>query len=61
MERQTPRVRRFGVSAEKKFSTGLSQEPEVGVKWHTQRGWRVSQASRNRTLYVLNPMSAAVH
>jgi hypothetical protein len=26
------------VSAEKKFSTALSQEPEVGVKWKVQRG-----------------------
>jgi len=31
MERKTPRLRRFRVSAEKKFSTALSQEPEVGV------------------------------
>jgi hypothetical protein len=44
MERKTPRLRRLRVSAEKKFSTALSQEPEVGVKWNTQRGWRASQA-----------------
>ena len=25
---------------EKKFSTALSQEAEVGVKWNVQRGWR---------------------
>jgi hypothetical protein len=25
-------------SAQKKVSTALSQEPEVGVKWNTQRG-----------------------
>ena len=38
MERKTPRLRRFRVSAEKKFSTAVSQEPDVGVKWNTQRG-----------------------
>ena len=30
------------VSAEKKVSTALTQEPEVGVKWKIQRGWRAS-------------------
>ena len=30
---------------EKKFSTALSQEAEVGVKWNVQRGWRDSQTS----------------
>jgi hypothetical protein len=33
------------VTLEKKFSTALSQEAEVGVKWKVQRGWRDSQAS----------------
>src|SRR5947208_5462450 len=32
MERKTPRRRRLRVRAEKKFSTALSQELEVGVK-----------------------------
>src|SRR6266576_2694920 len=44
MERKTPRRRRLRVRAEKKFSTALSQELEVGVKWKVQRGWRMSQA-----------------
>lgn len=42
MERNTPRRRRRRVRAEKKVSTALSQELDVGVKWNTQRGWRVS-------------------
>jgi hypothetical protein len=32
VERKLPRLSRRGVSAEKKVSTALSQEPEVGVK-----------------------------
>jgi hypothetical protein len=44
-ERKTPRRMRWRVILEKKFSTALSQEAEVGVKWKVQRGWRVSQAS----------------
>src|SRR5499433_2146154 len=36
---------RCRVILEKKFSTALSQEAEVGVKWKVQRGWRASQAS----------------
>jgi hypothetical protein len=52
MERKTPRLRRLRVSAEKKFSTALSQEPEVGVKWNTQRGWRASQALTLGCLWV---------
>lgn len=35
---KTPRRMRFRVKAEKKFSTALSHDPEVGVKWNTQRG-----------------------
>ena len=37
---------------EKKLSTALSQEAEVGVKWKVQRGWRASQASTLGCLYV---------
>jgi hypothetical protein len=29
---------RWRVRAEKKFSTGFSQDPEVDVKWKVQRG-----------------------
>ena len=43
-ERKTPRLRRRLVSLAKKPSTALSQEQDVGVKWKTTRGWRVSQA-----------------
>ena len=50
IERNTPRLSRRRVSGEKKVSTALSQEPEVGVKWKVQRGWRASQA---RTLGCL--------
>ena len=45
IEWKTPRRMRCRVILEKKFSTALSQEAEVGVKWKVQRGWRVSQAS----------------
>src|SRR6185503_3764824 len=45
IERKTPRRMRWRVIFEKKFSTALSQEAEVGVKWKVQRGWRASQAS----------------
>ena len=40
------------VSAEKKFSTALSQDPEVGVKWNIQRGCRSSQARTLGCLWV---------
>jgi hypothetical protein len=33
---------RCRVILEKKFSTALSQDAEVGVKWKVQRGWRAS-------------------
>ena len=39
---KTPRFSRRRVSAEKKVSTALSQEPEVGVKWKVHRGCRAS-------------------
>src|SRR5436190_11896596 len=52
MERKTPRRRRLRVRAEKKFSTALSQELEVGVKWKVQRGWRMSQAWTLGCLWV---------
>src|SRR5215469_14077041 len=45
IERNTPRRMRCRVILEKKFSTALSQEAEVGVKWKVQRGWRASQAT----------------
>src|SRR5271169_5900478 len=45
IEQKTPRRIRWRVILEKKFSTALSQEAEVGVKWKVQRGWRDSQAS----------------
>src|SRR5438552_16835103 len=34
------------------FSTALSQELEVGVKWKVQRGWRMSQAWTLGCLWV---------
>ena len=37
-DRKTPRLRLWRVSLEKKPSTALSQEHEVGVKWNVQRG-----------------------
>jgi hypothetical protein len=40
IERKTPRRMRCRVTLEKKFSTALSREAEVGVKWNVQRGWR---------------------
>jgi len=36
-EVKTPRRMALRVRAEKKFSTASSHEPEVGVKWNTQR------------------------
>ena len=44
IEQNTPRLRRRLVSLAKKVSTALSQEHEVGAKWKTKRGWRLSQA-----------------
>lgn len=41
---KVPRRMRRLVMIEKKPSTALSQEAEVGVKWKTQRGWSASQA-----------------
>ena len=35
---KTPRRMRLRVMAEKKPSTALIQDAEVGVKWKTQRG-----------------------
>src|SRR5438094_599376 len=52
IERKTPRRMRCRVILEKKFSTALSQEAEVGVKWKVQRGWRDSQASTLGCLWV---------
>src|ERR1700722_7996198 len=42
-ERKTPRFNRRRLSLAKTPSTALSQEHEVGVKWKTKRGWRLSQ------------------
>lgn len=47
-----PRRMRWRVSFEKNVSTALSQEPEVGVKWKVQRGWRASQARTFGCLWV---------
>src|SRR3954451_10194497 len=44
-EGNVPRRRRRRVSLEKKVSTALSHEQEVGVKWKVQRGCRASHAS----------------
>src|SRR3954451_10781072 len=52
MDLKTPRLRRLRVRAEKKFSTALSQEPEMGVKWNTQRGCRASQSRTLGCLWV---------
>jgi hypothetical protein len=35
---KTPRRMAPTVRVEKKFSTALSHDPEVGVQWKTQRG-----------------------
>jgi hypothetical protein len=35
-----------------KVSTAFSQEPEVGVKWNTKRGWRASQRSTLGCLWL---------
>ena len=48
----TPRLSRLLVRVAKKFSTALSQEQEVGVKWKVQRGWRASQARTFGCLWV---------
>src|SRR5215831_6264521 len=45
IERKMPRRMRCRVIFEKKVSTALSQEAEVGVKWKIQRGCRASQAN----------------
>jgi len=52
IERNTPRRMRCRVIFEKKFSTALSQEGEVGVKWKVQRGWGASQARTLGCLWV---------
>ena len=52
IEWKMPRRMRLRVSAEKKFSTALSQEPEVGVKWKVQRGCRASHACTLGCLWV---------
>ena len=42
MDLNTPRLILRRVMTEKKFSTALSHEADVGVKWKTQFGWRAS-------------------
>jgi hypothetical protein len=42
IERKTPRRMRGRVILEKKFSTALSPEAKVGVKWKFQREWRAN-------------------
>ena len=59
IERKTPRRMRWRVIFEKKFSTALSQEAEVGVKWKVQRGCRASQASTRGCLCVASLSSTA--
>jgi hypothetical protein len=54
IERKTPRRMRWRVIFEKKFSTALSQEAEVGVKWKVQRGWRVFEVARKGCLHECN-------
>jgi hypothetical protein len=38
----------------------LSQELEVGVKWNTQRGWRVSQRITSGVLMLRIPLYEAL-
>jgi hypothetical protein len=45
MNHGTIRRMRCRVIFERKFSTALSHEAEVGVKWKVAPGWRASQAS----------------
>ena len=52
IERKVSRLRRRRVSVEKNVSTALRHEPEVGVKWKVQRGWRASQARTLGCLWV---------
>ena len=47
-----PRLMRFRVRAEKKVSTALSHDPDVGVKWNLQRGWRSSHCLTLGCLWV---------
>jgi hypothetical protein len=56
MDLKAPRMVRWLVREEKKLSTAFSQEPEVGVKWITHRGWRASQA---RTFWARRSRPAA--
>jgi hypothetical protein len=49
IERKTPRRMRWRVILEKKFSTALSHEAEVGVKWKVQRAVVTASTPRPRT------------
>src|SRR6516162_9654336 len=50
IERKTPRRMCCRVILEKKFSTALSQEAKVGVKWNIQLGCR--QPSQHLGMFV---------
>ena len=52
IERNTPRLSRRRLSAEKTVSIAFSHEHEVGVKWKTKRGCRPSQRSTLGCLWV---------
>ena len=52
VDAKLPRLRRLRVRMEKKPSTALSQEADVGVKWNTQRGCLASQATTFGCLWV---------
>jgi hypothetical protein len=52
IEGNTPRRMRWWIILEVKFSTALSREAEVGVKWNVRRGGRASQASTLGCLWV---------
>jgi hypothetical protein len=42
----------FSRQGEKKVSTALSHDPDVGVKWNLQRGWRTSHRLTLGCLWV---------
>jgi hypothetical protein len=44
LDLKTPRRMRCRVIAEKKSSTALSQDAEVGGKWKTHLGWSAGQS-----------------
>jgi hypothetical protein len=52
IDRKTPRFKRRLVSLAKKVSTALSYEHEVGVKWKTNLGCRMSHSLTFGCLWV---------